>query len=66
MTKVPSAQRLADREATPLGFLDDKAPNGNDAREFQDSLAANCSSYGVPANFLRSRRDKSSSELRGR
>ena len=33
---------------------------------FHDSLAAKCSAMGVPANFSPNRREKSSSELRGR
>jgi hypothetical protein len=32
----------------------------------EGSLAAKCSAMGVPANFSRSRRAKSSSEVRGR
>src|SRR5258706_2610116 len=32
----------------------------------EDSLAAKCSAMGVPANFSRSRREKSSRELSGR
>jgi hypothetical protein len=34
--------------------------------KFQDSLAAKCSAIGVPANLSPSKREKSSSELRGR
>ena len=42
------------------------ATGGSWVRPFQDSLARKCSPMGVPANFSPSRREKSSSELRGR